>query len=322
MKEIFLAMEKEVAAGRSCYLLTLAESEGSTPRGSGAHLVAGVDGLLAGTIGGGAMEYEAVQYAQGMLVDLCATYNVVRHFDLSPGAGMACGGSCTVLFTLVGEDSRDAVRNALQACAEGKEYWLLLPWDENVSVDKKLAVAETTPCNDGRTQGRFALDDGSYYAEKFNYDGRVYIFGAGHVARELVPLLSHLKFNCTVLDDRADFADKAFFPEAASVRCVDYAHLEEQIAITERDYAVVMTRGHQFDAEAERFLLRTKAKYIGIMGSRHKARLAREALLAEGYSESQLERIVTPIGISINSETPAEIAISIAAQLIMVRNAK
>ena len=83
---------------------------------------------------------------------------------------------------------------------------------------------------------------------------------------------------------------------------------------------MVMTRGHIHDANCERFLLNTPVGYIGVMGSKNKAKLAREALLADGYSEAQLERITTPIGLDIGSETPAEIAVSIAAQLIKVRS--
>ena len=86
------------------------------------------------------------------------------------------------------------------------------------------------------------------------------------------------------------------------------------------DYAVVMTRGHVHDANCERFLLTTPVPYIGVMGSKNKAKLARETLLSEGYSEKQLARIKTPIGLDIGSETPAEIAVSIAAQLIEVRS--
>ena len=81
-----------------------------------------------------------------------------------------------------------------------------------------------------------------------------------------------------------------------------------------------MTRGHVHDANVERFLLTTPVGYIGIMGSRSKAAMARAALLAEGYTQEQLARVTTPIGIAIGSETPAEIAVSIAAQLIQVRS--
>ena len=89
--------------------------------------------------------------------------------------------------------------------------------------------------------------------------------------------------------------------------------------LQQSDYAAVMTRGHLHDADVERFLLNTDTGYIGVVGSRRKAQLTRETLLAEGYSRQQLDRIITPIGLDIGSETPAEIAVSIAAQLIQER---
>ena len=99
---------------------------------------------------------------------------------------------------------------------------------------------------------------------------RFYVFGAGHVARELVPLLSHLGFKCIVLDDRAEFADAAAFPQAEHVQQVDFTKLQEVCSLTAKDYAVVMTRGHVHDANVERYLLTTPVGYIGIMGSKNK----------------------------------------------------
>lgn len=324
MKNLFLLMERELAAGRSCYLCSLVANEGSTPRGSGAHMVVGCEGLLGGTIGGGAMEYAAVNKARELLRQGRAA-SFVEHYDLTPSAGLACGGSCTVLFTLIDAESRGALEQGLLAENNGSTYWLQLSWADASLQSKAMEIIFTANeavknLPSGKRQGNVRLAADTFYIEQFNYDGAVYVFGAGHVARELVPLLSQLDFRCLVLDDRAEFAQKELFPTAYKVLQVDYTKLADSISVGSRDYAVVMTRGHQYDAEAERYLLHTDAKYIGIMGSRHKAALAKAALLAEGYSQQQLARITTPIGIDINSETPAEIAVSIAAQLIKVRN--
>ena len=132
--------------------------------------------------------------------------------------------------------------------------------------------------------------------------------------------MSHLGFKCIVLDDRAEFADAAAFPQAEHVQQVDFTKLQEACSLKAKDYAVVMTRGHVHDANVERYLLTTPVGYIGIMGSKNKAAMARAALLADGYSEQQLARVITPIGIDIGSETPAEIAVSVAAQLIQTRS--
>lgn len=154
---------------------------------------------------------------------------------------------------------------------------------------------------------------------KKNRTDTVYIFGGGHVAQELVPLLTHLDFQCIVFDDRSDFANEAVFPDA--VRCIvgDFAQLSNYINIEETDFVCIMTRGHLSDYIVQKQILTTPASYIGVMGSRRKTQTLREKLLADGFSAAEIDRCKSPIGLSIGSETPAEIAVSIAAELIAKR---
>ena len=197
MKNLFLAIAKELAAGHPCYLLTLAESEGSTPRGIGAHMAVGADGLLGGTIGGGVMEYAAITRARKLLLQKNAP-SLVEHYDLTPGAGLACGGSCTVLFTPICSADADVINRVLAYEQKREEYWLQVAWGSPFHRPnggylslKKAAESLLSP---QKRQGNIHIDGAKYYVEQFNYDGSVYVFGAGHVARELVPLLSHLGF--------------------------------------------------------------------------------------------------------------------------------
>lgn len=347
MKNLISKLKCEIINGNACYLVALIESEGSTPRSSGAYMLVNKNGWVAGTVGGGGMEYAAVQEAQKQLLAYAeeeakakqtnehanlvndgmgvqaatsvtsAQRSFHKRFDLTPAAGMACGGYCSLEFCYMpaNQASLSLADEILSKLNGDTPWWLLLPMGAgNISVQDSLPVM--------KHQCFYKLDGQEYFAQEYNYDGSVFIFGAGHVARELVPLLTHLGFRCLVYDDRAEFADAAVFPTAFRVQQVDYTKLGEVCSPTCKDYAVVMTRGHVYDANCERFLLKTPVSYIGIMGSKNKARLAREALLAEGYSEAELARITTPIGIDIGSETPAEIAVSIAAQLIQVRSNK
>ena len=145
-------------------------------------------------------------------------------------------------------------------------------------------------------------------------------------------MLSHLGFRCIVSDDREEFTKPELFPGAEEIRLIDFGKLEETFTIHPEDYIVVVTRGHLCDTDAERFGLKTPAGYIGVVGSRKKTKFVvgsrkktkfvTDKLLAEGFTEEQLARVTAPIGIEIGSETPAEIAISIAAQLIEVRSKK
>lgn len=120
------------------------------------------------------------------------------------------------------------------------------------------------------------LDGKTYYAEEFCYDGKVYLFGGGHLAQELVPVLHHLDFCCIVLDDREEYVDKALFPDAGQTMLVDFTKLDEILSIRKNDYLVIVTRGHRCDADAEAFALRTGASYIGVVGSRRKTKYVRE----------------------------------------------
>lgn len=347
MKNLISKLKCEIINGNACYLVALIESEGSTPRSSGAYMLVNKNGWVAGTVGGGGMEYAAVLEAQKQLLAYAeeeakakqtnehanlvndgmgvqaatsvtsAQRSFHKRFDLTPAAGMACGGYCSLEFCYMpaNQASLSLADEILSKLNGDTPWWLLLPLGAgNISVQDSLPVM--------KHQCFYKLDGQEYFAQEYNYDGSVFIFGAGHVARELVPLLTHLGFRCLVYDDRAEFADAAVFPTAFRVQQVDYTKLGEVCSPTCKDYAVVMTRGHVYDANCERFLLKTPVSYIGIMGSKNKARLAREALLAEGYSEAELARITTPIGIDIGSETPAEIAVSIAAQLIQIRSNK
>lgn len=153
-------------------------------------------------------------------------------------------------------------------------------------------------------------------------DGRAYVFGGGHVALELVPLLARLGFPCVVLDDREEFANRERFPEAVETMSGDFIQLCGRISVKKEDYVCIMSRGHQYDYEIQGEMLKTPAGYIGVMGSRKKTEAVGKKLLADGFTESDLRRFQTPIGLPIRAETPAEIAVSIAGQLVLERAAR
>lgn len=149
--------------------------------------------------------------------------------------------------------------------------------------------------------------------------GRVLLFGAGHVARALAALLPALEFAYWVVDDRREFAVEQAFPGAEGVLCEEMAAAVNRLEPTGEDLIVIMTRGHEHDYEVLRQALATPAGYIGLMGSRRKIAMTRQRLEEEGFGPEQFARVSTPIGLSIGAETPAEIAVSVAAQLIAWR---
>ena len=147
----------------------------------------------------------------------------------------------------------------------------------------------------------------------------MYVFGGGHVAQELVPVLAHVGFRCVVMDDREEFANPQVFPQAKRTVVGDLERISDYVQITERDYVCVMTRGHQFDYYVQRQALAAKPRYIGVMGSRNKIKVTTEKLLADGFTLEEIQFCHMPIGTNILAQTPAEIAISVAGELICVR---
>ena len=159
----------------------------------------------------------------------------------------------------------------------------------------------------------------SYYVEPISRAGRVYVFGGGHVGKALVPVLANVGFRVAVFDNRKDFAKPENYPAAEQVIFGDYYHIEEKVHITERDYVTIMTPGHQADREVLLQAMKSPACYVGCIGSRHKLAATYKYLMENGIPEAELSRIHAPIGITIFAETPEEIAISIAAELIRHR---
>jgi xanthine dehydrogenase accessory factor len=160
------------------------------------------------------------------------------------------------------------------------------------------------------------------YVETFRAPPRLVIVGAGHIAVPLARLGADLGFDVTVLDDREAFATSERFPAAVQVLRADF----EQdpfagVTIDESTYVALVTRGHRWDFDCLRRLLDAgvRPRYMGMIGSRRRVRAAFGALLEAGYERGRLADVRAPIGIEIGAETPEEIAVSIAAELVAAR---
>ena len=315
MQELFRILKERYEENKASMLVTVVDGSGSIPRKAGAYMIVGDEGRIYGTIGGGNMEYQAILKGQSLVQE---KHNHLQEYILTPNKvadlGMICGGNAKVLFYYIGTEEASAqfLVQAYEVAKARKDCWLMLPLAEGqakivdyIESKKHHLIVEANGQN--------------YYAEHFFYDGNVYIFGGGHLAQELVPLLSHLDFTCIVADDREEFTKPELFPQAKKVLQIDFQAIEKSITVHPEDYIVIVTRGHLCDTDAERFALHTDAGYIGVVGSRRKAKIVYDKLVAEGFSQKQLSRVITPIGLDIGSETPAEIAVSIAAQMIQFR---
>jgi xanthine dehydrogenase accessory factor len=151
---------------------------------------------------------------------------------------------------------------------------------------------------------------------------KLFIFGAGHIGVPLARMARMTGFRISVVDDRAEFATKERFPEAAELLAGDFATIFEKLAITPNSYIVIITHGHKGDETVLGGALRTPARYIGMVGSKSKNAAVFSHLLAKGFTQAELDRVHAPIGLRIMAQTPEEIAVSILAEIIQVKYAQ
>ncbi|WP_125140748.1 XdhC family protein [Clostridium transplantifaecale] len=193
------------------------------------------------------------------------------------------------------------------------------PSEPSAVPPSELAAAVAERCR-LKQPGIITCGEQEFYLELISADSLVHLFGGGHVARELVPLLSKSGFSCAVYDDREEYLKQEDFPDAFGTAVVSFDKLEGCLFPAAENYFVIMTRGHVFDLQAQAFAMKSPAAYIGVMGSRKKKAYLTEALLKAGFSREELDFVHAPIGLDIGADTPAEIAVSIAAELIQVRS--
>lgn len=144
----------------------------------------------------------------------------------------------------------------------------------------------------------------------------LYIFGAGHVGQSLAKIGKIIGFRIVVIDDREEFANKERFPDADEILVADFNKVKEKLKFSKRSCFIIATHGHKNDLEALRSFIESDLLYIGMIGSKRKVKEIFESLKRDGISKRLLERVHAPIGLSIGAETPAEIAISIMAEII------
>ncbi|WP_296863854.1 XdhC/CoxI family protein [Thermosyntropha sp.] len=150
---------------------------------------------------------------------------------------------------------------------------------------------------------------------------KLLIAGGGHVAYELYKLGKFLDFHTVIFEDRPEFGNKDRFPEADEIKVGDIRANLENYPIDENCYIVIVTRGHASDEEALKAVINTKAGYIGMIGSRKKVALTKEKIISsEKVSEDVWQKVYAPVGLNLGGDTPAEIALSIMAEILLIKN--
>ena len=297
-------------AGQPAALLCVVRSAGSSPGRQGFKMAVTAE-TVAGSIGGGVMEHKWVELAHQRLLagDYTPLLRPQIHRREAPAnrSGMMCAGEQEVLlWPLQATDLPAilAIEAAVRALGGGAA------WEVGAAHGPRLAAEAPAAF--------YAYQPGTAwtYRERLGFRDHLVIVGGGHVSLALSRVASSLEFELTVLDDRADLPTLAANQAAHHTGQVSY----EALALPPgpHTYVVVMTVGYRTDAVVLRQLLGSAYRYLGVMGSAAKVAELRRVLAEEGFDVSQLRG---PIGVAINSRTPEEIAVSVAAELIAVRNA-
>ncbi|MTI94138.1 MAG: xanthine dehydrogenase [Firmicutes bacterium] len=187
--------------------------------------------------------------------------------------------------------------------------------------DGHLLAGADLPLPTGvETDRLITCGDDLLYNERIIPPANMVIFGGGHIAVPLAAIAKITGFTVTVIDDRSDFANRERFPYADTVMALDYGVAAEKLNIGAGHYLVIVTRGHVHDRECMELALKTDAAYIGMIGSKKKVREVFDWARERGIDQEQLNRVFAPVGLPIGAQTPAEIAVSIIAEVINERS--
>ena len=209
---------------------------------------------------------------------------------------------------------------ALEAAALADGRQALESGASRVTTYSLRAQDETGPSARGGAALGVCGGEARVFIEVLQLRSTLLIAGGGHVSQPLAELGHVLGFRIVVVDDRPEFVERARFPHADELLAIAFDQLIQRVKITEQTYAVIVTRGHEYDHLVLRQLLDTPAAYIGMIGSRKKVRTVFERLLGEGVPQAKLAKVYAPVGLRTGGRTPAEIALSILAEIVLVQN--
>ena len=351
MSHIYDDLIKLLKDRKKAVLARIIRQEGSAPRSLGTACFFLEDGSLAGTIGGGLLEYQAQQKALEVFKSgKSALFQMQLTGKDVEDTNMICGGIVDIFLepffpkNPASLEVLEAIQNLLRTGKKG----ILLTWiSEGLGAGYKKSRALIT--KDGKIAGDLSdilqgnqmdidkltdtnspvlidLKDGErkkfVFVEPIIPDAVLYLFGAGHVSTYVAPLAHLVGFKVCVIDDRDEFANAKRFPVADEIMVCSFADAFERLTLHASSYVTIVTRGHRYDRDVLRSALREETAYIGMIGSRRKRDKIYESLMNEGVTKEAIDKVHSPIGLPIGAETPEEIAISIVAELVQARAGK
>jgi len=290
--------------GRRAVLVFVVDHSGSVPGVTGTRVVVSDEGF-AGTIGGGAAEMQLIERAVGHHGDA----EIYRFLHTPSGGGTLCSGIQDFAIIPLSENDLDPLQAIVDTIDNNRTGMLHLSSD---GVD--FESGETSP------HAWTDREEAWTYSGPIGLVDTLYIIGGGHVGLALSRVMSTLPFRIVVLDNREDLPTMAANRWAHEQQVISFDDIGAHVGEGDRSWVVIMTFGHAHDRHVLEGLLGREFAYLGLMGSKAKVRQMYAAMVADGTPEAELEGVRAPVGMSIASHTPEEIAVSIAAEIIALRN--
>jgi xanthine dehydrogenase accessory factor len=296
------------------YLLTVTENIGSSPGRKGFKMMVADDGFIFGSIGGGVMEHDLVEEIKHLLLTKELPIFLKKQIHkgrIKDGSGMICSGEQTVVFHPLNAYHIPTIKNVLNCLQQNKTGTLSLSptsfafSDENITHQFKYQIESATDWT---------------YKEQLGFKNTLYIVGGGHVSLAVSDLFASLGFYVVVLDDREHLNTFEINKSAHQKSVVDYHDIANYIVEGNSSYVAIMTNTYTADKLVLSSILKKEYRYIGVLGSTAKLQTMWDVLQKEGISLNELAKVHAPIGMSIKSQTPEEIAVSIAAEIIQHKN--
>jgi len=341
MRDILDQLKSWVSEGKVFATATVIQTWGSAPRQVGSMMAITEDTQIVGSVSGGCVENAVIEEVGSVLKNgspKMLEFGVSD--DTAWSVGLTCGGKIKVqvekhlAFTkqtfdgdiwleLVAALESNLPVVLLSRLDEAASHLLFYPNGDYVGDLSKFTVKAKdiaiAAIQSGKSQ-EVTVDDVSIFAQVFPRKDRLLIIGASHISIPLVALVKNLEFETIVIDPRKIFADQQRFPVPPD-RLIDLWPQEalEEIELNEDTYAVLVTHDPKIDDPALHILLKSPVAYIGALGSKKTHEKRKNRLLEAGFSKEEIDRIHGPVGLEINAKTPAEIALSILAQIVKVR---
>lgn len=296
------------------YLLTVIENSGSSPGRKGFKMLVTQDGFILGSVGGGVMEFALVEEAKKLLREEHPPTFIKKQIhkgDIKDGSGMICSGEQTIAFHYLDTTHLGTVTQLIHSLEKGQKGCL------HLGINTFQFSEELLP-----TQFAYEIHAPNdwYFKEHIGFKDTLYIVGGGHVGVAVSELFEKLGFYVIVFDNRPHLNTLEANTFAHEKHIINYRNIASYIQPGMSSYVAIMTNKYTDDKLVLSRLLENSYRFLGVLGSKAKLKTMWEVFHKEGVPTQQLDKVHAPIGLSIKSETPEEIAVSIAAQIIRIKN--